>query len=150
MYPVGAVFKTSQNVNPSTYLGGTWTRVTTHETLSVSGSKVVTVSNGRAQMHTKAQIQSLFNEKYGFSPTLSAVMTSAQASAGDGTAGEAYLDLGAVYTNGDLNANGALIGMGRGTDSSDLFYVLATINGGLRVNYTYITHRTVYEWRRTA
>lgn len=150
MYPVGAVFKASQNVNPSTVLGGTWSRIATQETLSVSGSKVVTVSNGRAQMHTKAQIQSLFNEKYGFSPTLSAAVSSAQVSADGASTGDTYLDLGIVYSNGDISSNASLVEAGRGNDSADIFYALATVNGGLRVNYTYITHRTVYEWRRTA
>jgi len=150
MYPVGAVFKTSQNVNPSSVLVGTWSRVATQETLSVSGSKVVTVSNGRAQMHTKAQIQSLFNEKYGFSPTLSATVSSAQVSADDASTGGTYLDLGIVYSNGDVSSNASLVEAGRSNDSADIFYALATVNGGLRVNYTYITHRTVYEWRRTA
>lgn len=149
-FPIGATFESTSNANPGNNFGGTWTQIQTQETLTVSGSKVVSVSGGRAQMHTTSQIQALFNEKYGFTPTFSGAMTSAQASAGDGTAGDAYLDLGAVYTNGDLNANGALVGMGRGTDSNDIFYVLSTVNGGLRVNYTYITHRTMYKWTRTA
>ena len=150
VFPVGSVFKTSQNINPASVVGGTWSRVASQETLTVTGSKVVATSSGRAQMHTKSQIQALFNEKYGFTPTFSATISSAQASAGDGTAGDTYLDLGIAYTNGDLNSNSALIGAARGTDGNDIFYVLSTANGGLRVNYTYITHRAIYEWRRTA
>lgn len=149
-YPIGSTYESTSNTDPATLFGGTWSQIQTHETLTVTGSKVVSVSSGRAQMHTKSQIQALFNEKYGFTPTFSATVTSAQASADNATAGDAYLDLGAVYTNGDLNANGALVGMGRGTDSNDVYYVLSTANGGLRVNYTYITHRTMYKWTRTA
>lgn len=140
VYPVGSQLMTTQNVNPSTYLGGTWTRVSSWETLSVSGSKVVTASNGRAVIHTKSQIQSLFNTKYGFTPTFDATDTDTS---------ETYVDLGVIYDNGDLDANGTLI-IPAYRPSNSTWYARVDGDGGFRVNFTYITHRAVYSWRRTA
>jgi len=139
IYPVGTVFKTSQNTNPSTLMGGTWSRVATWETLSVSGSAVVDVSNGRSRVHTEAQIKSLFNAKYGFTPTLKAR---------DANNAE-YTDCSAIYTNGDLGEPNFMLSSAH-NNANQSYYVLCSGDGGLRVDFTYITHRVVYEWRRTA
>lgn len=141
MFPVGAVFKTSQNTNPSTYIGGTWTRVATWETLSVSGSYVGSASDNRLKMHTLAQIKSLFNTKYGYTPTLKAT---------DANNAE-YTDLGVMYTNGQWEARNSIVyGAFHNTSGEDAYYANVSENGSQRIDFTYTTHRVVYEWRRTA
>lgn len=138
VYPVGSQLMTTQNVNPSSYLGGTWARVSSWETLSVSGSIVKTLSSNPILIHTKAQIQSMFNSKYGFNPTFEAT---------DGN--DSYVDLGAIYINGDQDSNRALITASY-KPSDSCMYAISNGSGGCRINYTYITHRAVYTWRRTA
>ncbi len=145
VYPVGSQLMTTQNVNPSTYLGGTWTRVSTWETLSVSGAVIgdpTSDPTGKIymRMHTKAQIQSLFNSKYGFTPTLVGTQGS-----------DTYTDLGIMYSNGQWEArNSTVYGGFHNTSNEDAFYALVSEAGRQRIDFTYITHRSVYTWRRTA
>lgn len=146
VYPVGSQLMTTQNVNPSTYLGGTWSRVGTWETLSVSGSKNCNMQQDPqgliiGQMHTKAQIQSLFNAKYGFTPTFV------------GTQGnESYIDLGVIYAKGNWTTPyGVIYGSFHNTENgADDYYAVASSGGTYKIDFTYVTHRAVYTWRRTA
>lgn len=140
VYPIGSQLTTISNVNPSTYLGGTWTRVSAWETLSVSGSRVGVASNGYLKMHTKAQIQSLFSDKYGFTPTLTATQGN-----------ESYTDLGVMYSDGQWEASNSIVyGAFHNTDGEDAYYANVSANTNQRIDFTYITHRAVYTWRRTA
>ena len=146
MYPVGAVFKTSQSTNPATLIGGTWARVSTWETLSVSGSLTgspTADATGKIylRMHTLAQIKSLFNAKYGFTPSLTAT----------DSGGDTYTDLGVMYSNGQWEGrNSVVYGAFHNTASEDAYYVVVSEAGHQRIDFTYTTHRTVYEWRRSA
>lgn len=141
MYPVGAVFKTSQNTNPATFIGGTWSRVATWETLSVSGSKVASASGGSLAMHTLTEIKALFNAKYGYTPTLIATDSD----------NSTYTDLGVIYLNGQWEARNSIVyGAIHNTQNQDRYYARVSEDGSQRIDFTYITHREVYEWRRTA
>ena len=140
VFPVGSQLMTTANVNPSTYLGGTWTRVSTWETLSVSGSAVVSPSGGIVKMHTKAQVQALFNAKYGFTPTFIETHDN-----------DSYNDLAIIYSNGQWEArNSVVYGAFHNTRNEDAYYARTSEDGAQRIDFTYITHRAVYEWRRTA
>lgn len=138
-FPIGTTFESTSNSNPSNNFGGTWTKIQDWETLTVSGSKVVTSVNYDANMHTLTEIKALFNEKYGFTPTLTATDSN----------NETYTDLGVSFYNGHWEACFQTV-VPILTYDGQVAARLSAANQTMRINYTYTTHRTMYKWTRTA
>lgn len=138
-YPLGSTYESTDSTDPSTIFGGTWTKIQDWETLTVSGSKVVTSVNYDANMHTLTEIKALFYEKYGFTPTLTATDSN----------GDSYTDLGVSLYNGHWEAcfQTAVPIL---TNDGQVAARLSAANQTMRINYTYTTHRTMYKWTRTA
>ena len=149
-YPVGSTYESTSDTSPATLFGGTWTQIQTHETLTVTGTKVVSSSTYDGNMHTLDQVKDLFEEKYGFRPTLSGTVSAKQQTF-DGTnvVDSTYKDLGVIYYNGHWEAsNQTLVPIL--TQTGQLAVRMSATGLTMRVNYTYITHRAMYKWTRTA
>lgn len=138
-YPVGSTYESTVDTNPGTIFGGTWTQIQTQETLTISGSKVVTSVRYDANLHTLTEIKALFNEKYGFTPTLTATDSD----------GNSYPDLGVSIYNGHWEAcfQTAVPIL---TYDGQVAARLSAADQTMRINYTYTTHRAMYKWTRTA
>lgn len=149
IYPVGAIYRSVSNTSPATLFGGTWKQIGTQETLSVTGTKVVTSSTYDYNMHTIDQIKKLFYDQYGYEPTFVGTVTTNQATYNGLTVGDTYTDLGVAYYNGHWEA--AYVTMAPIKTSAGQFAARMSSSGTtVRINYLYTTHRQMYQWQRTA
>lgn len=66
VYPVGSIYKSNTSTNPAQYFGGTWTQISSVETCTIVGQKVVTPqSRMYAELFTLAQVQTMLHDEFG-------------------------------------------------------------------------------------
>lgn len=140
-FATGTILETSTDVNPSTYYGGTWTKIANVDVLHVIGTRVwngidASVPLGATSMpiHTWAEVVQMFQDKYNFTPT-------------------DHWQMYASYNNGDGDTNPSHVEGSTYLPLNSQFYVLftenTTANGALRVQYHYAYEVERFKWVKT-
>jgi hypothetical protein len=66
VYPVGSIYKSNTSTNPAQYFGGTWTQISSVDTCTLVGRKIVTpTSRMYAELFTLAQVQTMLHDEFG-------------------------------------------------------------------------------------
>lgn len=66
VYPIGSIYKSATSTNPAQYFGGTWTQISSVDTCTLVGRKVVTpTSRMYAELFTLAQVQTMLHDEFG-------------------------------------------------------------------------------------
>lgn len=135
VYPVGSIItNNNSSFNPnSVFNGTTWIKKANGNKLfMISGSVTKTINSDAVQMHTWAEIQALFKNAYGFTPTN-------------------YLVLGVSYVNGDGGAAQAHVDGATFLDNKFHAVLDRQHSGTIRINYAYFYNDPdYYTWQRTA
>lgn len=65
VYPVGSVYQSTESTNPAQYFGGTWQQISSVDTCTLVGRKVVTPqSRMYAELFTLAQVQTMLHDEF--------------------------------------------------------------------------------------
>lgn len=65
VYPVGSIYKSATSTNPAQYFGGTWSQISSVDTCTIVGRKVVTPqSRMYAELFTLAQVQTMLHDEF--------------------------------------------------------------------------------------
>lgn len=133
VYPVGAIYMSVNNANPSTLLGGTWERIQ-DKFLLAAGSSYGAGSTGGEATHKLSQNEMPSHYHYEVVP--------------NGLNGEIPATVN--YISNKINASGVNISMGAGQSSTQPTGGRSSSVGGGAAHNNMPPYLAVYMWKRTA
>jgi len=136
VYPVGSVYKSNTSTNPAQYFGGTWTQISSVETCTLVGRKVVKPqSRMYGELLTLAQVQTMLHDEFGIDTA-------------DITDENVFVDCSANYWG--ISNHAVLTTFYDQASTTYFAYFSGTSASNQDVRYTIMYNREMYTFVRTA
>lgn len=150
IYPVGSIYRSAVNTNPTSLFGGTWTLIGSEETITVNRAVDYSTNTHTIGIVTLDQLADMFEEEYGYVTDFTRTFTYDKSVDGTITSvTESYYDIGISMYNHAWNLANIVI-TGWIINNDNTIYAYVNNPGEVHITAVFSTHRPMYQWQRTA